>query len=50
MNTLGKLMNNLLKDRLAHAIPYFFESWIEKSDFILDIFKLIFITFEAEFL
>jgi hypothetical protein len=47
MNTLGELMNNLLKDRLAYTIPDFLESWIEESDFVLDIFKLILITFET---
>jgi hypothetical protein len=50
VNTLGELMNNLLKDRLAHTIPDFLESWIEESYFILDIFKLILITFQSKFL
>jgi hypothetical protein len=49
VNTLGKLMNNLLKDRLAYAIPNFFECRIEEGDFVLDIFKLILIAFEAKF-
>jgi hypothetical protein len=49
VNTLGELMNDLLKDRLAYAIPNFLESWIEEGDFVLDIFKLIFITFQAKF-
>jgi hypothetical protein len=50
MNTLGELMNDLLKDRFAYTIPNFLESWIEEGDFILDIFKLILITFQAKFL
>jgi hypothetical protein len=49
VNTLGKLMNNLLKDRFAYAIPDFLESRIEEGDFVLDIFKLILITFETKF-
>jgi hypothetical protein len=47
VNTLGELMNNLLKDRLAYTIPDFLESWIEEGDFVLDIFILILITFET---